>query len=89
MKTGFVQNQKAGEPQAYMRSCALGLGVVAVVCGGFTALAATTVVDPPARAIVSYASESKAVVNVRGLSSAKDNATRMRLKGRGMVLIIR
>lgn len=67
----------------------LGLGVMAGVCVGFPALAETTVIDPPARAVVSYASESKAVVNVRGLSSAKDNATRMRLKGRGAVLIIR
>lgn len=89
MRRKFVWNQGAGGTRSSLRSGVLGLGVMAGVCGGFPALSATTTVDSPARAIVSYASESKAVVNVRGLSSARDNATRMRLKGRGMVLIIR
>lgn len=85
----FVRNRGTGGTRLFFRSCVLGLGVMADVCGGYSALAATTTVASPERAIVSYASESKAVVNVRGLSSARDNATRMRLKGCGAVLIIR
>ena len=89
MKRKFVWNQGAGVTRSSLRSGVLGLGVMAGVCGGFPALSATTTVDSPARAVVSYASESKAVVNARGLSSAMDNAKSMRLKGRGIVLIFR
>lgn len=80
---------KTSRARLYVRSCALGLGVMAGASVGLPASAATTIVASPARAIVSYASESKGVVNVRGLSSARDNARSMRLKGRGAVLIIR
>jgi len=53
------------------------------------AQAATSVVTSPSRAIASYASEVKSTVNVRGLSDGRDNCSRIRLKCRGMLLIIR
>ena len=51
------------------------VAMLACLTVSLSALTATTVVDSPARAIVSYASESKGVVNARAYKHGTWNAT--------------